>query len=89
MRALLLLVFLGCAFILNWGLTRLMAFGTPELTRPIARKLALAPTLLLFLGFLSDTDPSILACMIGGIFMCDAAGAWLNVFYTGVTPDPR
>lgn len=89
MRTLLLLVFLGCAFILNWGLTRLMAFGTPEQTRPIARRLALIPSLMLVIGLLTDTNPSILAGMIGSICLCDAAGAWLNVVYTGVTPKPR
>jgi len=47
------------------------------------------PSLILLLGFLSDTDPGMLASTIGGIFLCDAAGAWLNVVYTGVTPDPR
>lgn len=89
MRTLLLVVFLSCAFILNWGLTRLMAFGTPEQTRPIARTLAVIPSLILVVGFLTDTHSSILAGMIGSICLCDAAGAWLNVLYTGVTPHPR
>lgn len=84
MRTLLLVVFLGCAFILNWGLTRLMAFGTPEQTRPIARTLALVPSLLLGVGLLTDAHPGMLAGMVGGICLCDAAGAWLNVLYTGI-----
>ena len=82
MRILLLLFFLASAFILNWGLTRLMAFGSPEQARPVARGLALLPSGLLLL-LLGDSHPSLLIGMIVGICLCDAAGAWLNVFYQG------
>lgn len=88
MRILLLLVFLTSAFILNWGLTRLMAFGSPEQARPVARNLALIPSALLLVGFLGDVQPGVVACMIGGICLCDAAGAWLNVLYTRALNHP-
>lgn len=89
MRVLLLMVFLGCAFIFNWGLTRLMAFGTPEQARSIACRLAVLPSGLLALILLSDRYPSLLVGMIVGICLCDAAGAWLNVLYTGVARQVR
>ncbi|MBN9415015.1 hypothetical protein ABS71_09300 [bacterium SCN 62-11] len=83
MRILLLFVFLTSAFILNWGLTRLITFGSPEQARPVARNLALLPSGLLLLILLGDRYPSLLVGMIVGICLCDAAGAWLNVFYQG------
>ena len=86
MRALLLLVFLGAAFVLNWGLSRMMAFGTPDQPAQafrVAKILALIPSLMLLVGLWADSHPSLVVGMIGGICLCDAVGAWLNVLLQG------
>jgi len=78
---LLLVVVVLASFVLNWGLSQLMAFGTPDRARVayrISKMLALVPSCLLPLGLsASPTDSP--ESMMTGICFVAALGGWLNV----------